>query len=193
MNTNPLKAGAGVIPFAVVNGDTLFLFQSVFSGRKAGHLIDFGGGIGEGESARDCAMREFIEETETMFFASDLAQARRTAASVAAQLPIIASLFDATLSVHPDWWCRRSTVDPQKPKEWTTFFIEVPYRDPTPMNAAWRLDRHGRFKKRRELRWVPADELLAMYRDNPLRLWKRVRQLDGAPALIARIQQHNRR
>ena len=35
--------GAGVIPFAVAEGKVSFLFQTTFSGRKVGHLIDFGG------------------------------------------------------------------------------------------------------------------------------------------------------
>lgn len=193
MTAKVLKPGAGVIPFAVVGRETFFLFQSVFSGRKAGHLVDFGGGIDDGESARECAMREFVEETETLFFASDLAQARRTEASIAAQLPILASLFDTTLSAHPDWWCRRATVDPLKPKDWTTFFVEVPYRDLVPMNAAWRLDRSGRFKKRRELRWVAADELLEIYAADPSRLWNRVRQLVGAAERVRTIKYANRR
>ncbi|MEJ1297822.1 MAG: hypothetical protein RPU64_04340, partial [Candidatus Sedimenticola sp. (ex Thyasira tokunagai)] len=33
--------GAGVIPFAVNDGEVYFLFQTTFSGRKVGHLIDF--------------------------------------------------------------------------------------------------------------------------------------------------------
>ena len=192
MHDRVVKPGAGVIPFAVVGGETFFLFQSVFSGRKAGHLIDFGGGIGDGESARECAMREFVEETETLYFASDLASARRTEASIRRQLPVLESLFDATLSAQPDWCCRRLSVDPRKPKDWTTFFVGVPYRDPTPMNLAWQNDRSGRFKKRRELNWVAADDLLSLYALDPQRLWKRVRQLDGAPGLIRRIRQTTR-
>lgn len=184
--------GAGVIPVAVVEHETLFLFQTVFTGRKAGHLIDFGGGLGEGESPRDCAMREFVEETETMYFASDPAQARRTEEAVMQQLPIVGSLFDATLSAHPDWWCRRASANPRKPKDWKTFFVEMPYRDPTAMNLAWRIDRVGRYKKRRELIWVPADELISLYATDPTRLWKRVRQLERAPELIRRIQQAHR-
>lgn len=184
-----LNKGAGVIPFAVVEGDTLFLFQRVFSGRKTGCLIDFGGGMGDGESARDCAMREFIEETETMYLSDDPSQARRTEASVRRQMPLLASLFEATLSEHPDWWCRRAVRNPLKPKDWKTYFIEMPFRDPGEMNRAWENDRVGRYKKRRELIWIPAGELISTYATNPERLWKRVRQLEGAPQLIRRIQQ----
>ena len=180
--------GAGVIPFSLVENDILFLFQRVFSGRKAGHLIDFGGGLSGNESPRDCAIREFIEETETMYFARDVAQARRSEASVTGQIPIVESLFDETLSEHPDWWCPRASENPLKPKDWKTFFVEVPYRDPAVMNRAWKNDRVGRFKKRRELVWVPAGELITIYASDPERLWKRVRQLEGAPDLIRRIQ-----
>ena len=185
--------GAGVIPFAVNEHETLFLFQTVFSGRKTGHLIDFGGGVNDGESPRMCAIRELIEETETMYFAADPEQARRTEESISQQIPVVAELFDATLSAHPDWWCRRAPGNPLKPKDWKTFFIEVPYRDPTAMNLAWQNDRTGRFKKRRELIWIPAGELISIYASNPDRLWKRVRQLEGAPDLIRRIEQTNRR
>ena len=184
-----MKAGAGVSPFAVHGQHVRFLFQKVFSGRKAGHLIDFGGGIGDGESARQCAMREFVEETETMYLSADPVRARRTPQSVEAQLPRIAALFDATLSAHPDWWCRRAPGKPHRPKDWKTFFVEMPYRDPAWMNRAWRDDRTGRYKKRRELIWIPASELMAIYASDTARLWKRVRQLEHAPTLIRRIQQ----
>jgi len=183
-----VELGAGVIPFAVLEREVRFLFQTVFSGRKAGHLIDFGGGTADGESQCHCAIREFIEETETMYFANDPAQARRTEESVNRQIPVVASLFDATLSDHPDWWRRRAPGSLLKPKDWKTFFIEVPYRDPVMMNLAWQDDRTGRFRKRRELIWIPAGELLSIYASNPERLWKRVRQLEGAPGLVRRIQ-----
>lgn len=183
--------GAGVIPFAVVEQQTLFLFQTVFSGRKAGHLIDFGGGLDDGETPRDCAIREFVEETETMYFADDLAQAKRSDVSIARQIPLVQARFDATLADHPDWWCRRSIGDPNRPKDWKTFFVELPYRDVRPMNRAWREDLVGRFKKRRELVWVTADELIAIYESSPERLWKRVRQLEGAPALIQQIKRQS--
>ena len=58
--------GAGVIPFSVSDSKVYFLFQTTFTGRKTGYLIDFGGGLGEGEDYREAAIREFIEETETM-------------------------------------------------------------------------------------------------------------------------------
>ena len=64
--------GAGVIPFCVKDGQVLFLFQKTFSGRKAGHLVDFGGGGERGESHRQTAIREFIEETETMYFSGNI-------------------------------------------------------------------------------------------------------------------------
>ena len=40
-----------------------------------------------------------------------------------------------------------------------------------------------------ELVWVAADELLAIYATAPDRLWKRVRQLENAAALIGVICQ----
>ena len=181
--------GAGVIPFAVAEGKVSFLFQTTFSGRKLGHLIDFGGGLGEGEDYRDTAIREFVEETETMYFAADVRQATRTSESVKHQIPIVANLFDETLSVHPDWWCRRASGNPLNPKRWRTFFIEFPYRDVGELNREWAADDNGRFRKRRELFWVAGSELLAIYDNAPEKLWKRVRQLENARETIHSILQ----
>jgi hypothetical protein len=181
--------GAGVIPFAVLDGEVSFLFQTTFSGRKVGHLIDFGGGLGEGEDYRDTAIREFVEETETMYFAADIQSATRTAESVKLQIPVVENLFAETLSVHPDWWCRRAPGDPLNPKLWRTFFIEFPYRDIRVLNREWAADASGRFRKRRELFWVAGSELLAIYDHAPDKLWKRVRQLENAPETIYSILQ----
>ncbi|MES9972208.1 MAG: hypothetical protein ABW092_19415 [Candidatus Thiodiazotropha sp.] len=174
--------GAGVIPFCVREGRVLFLFQSTFSGRKAGYLIDFGGGFGIGEGYRATAVREFVEETETMYFAEDLKRAHRGTDQINQQIPIVDTLFDNTLSIYPDWWCRRL-----HPKSWRTYFIEFPYRDVDLLNREWQEDMVGRFKKRRELNWITAEELLAIYAQTPDRLWKRVRQLEQAPSLIKKI------
>lgn len=182
--------GAGVIPFTVNDGKVYFLFQTTFSGRKAGHLIDFGGGLGTGEDYRKTAIREFIEETETMYFSANLRQASRTAARVRDQTPIVAALFDKTLEAHPEWSCRRAPGNPERAKLWQTFFIEFPYRDVERLNREWEADKVGRFKKRRELFWVAAGELLNIYENAPEKLWKRVRQLENAAETIRNIQQH---
>jgi len=181
--------GAGVIPFAVTEGEVSFLFQTTFSGRKAGHLIDFGGGLGEGEDYRDTAIREFVEETETMYFAADVQRASRTVENVKRQIPIVEHLFDKTLTVHPGWWCRRAPGNPLSPKRWKTFFIEFPYRDVAELNREWAADDSGRFSKRRELFWVAGRELLAIYNNAPEKLWKRVRQLENARETVVSILQ----
>ena len=182
--------GAGVIPFAVSDGKVCFLFQTTFSGRKTGYLIDFGGGLGAGEGYREAAIREFIEETETMYFSTDVQQASRTVARVRKQTPVVAALFAATLAAHPDWCCKRRPGNPLHPKCWQTFFIEFPYRDVGVLNREWEADRVGRFKKRRELVWVMAGELLAIYENAPDRLWKRVRQLERATETVRSILQN---
>ncbi len=181
--------GAGVIPFATNNRKVHFLFQKTFSGRKAGYLVDFGGGLGESEDYRETAIREFIEETETMYFADDLRLASRGADGVRNQIPVVEALFDATLGAHPDWWCRRAPGNPLHPKQWKTFFIEFPYRDVETLNREWENDTVGRFKKRREIVWIAAGELLAIYATTPDKLWKRVRQLENATGTIRSIQQ----
>ncbi|MDX2457130.1 MAG: hypothetical protein QNL87_06450 [Gammaproteobacteria bacterium] len=183
------KMGAGVIPFAVSEDKVRFLFQMTFSGRKTGYLIDFGGGLGAGEGYREAAIREFIEETETMYFSADVQQARRTVESVRNQIPVVAALFDETLAAHPGWWCRRCPGSALNPKRWQTFFIEFPYRDVEILNREWEADRVGRFKKRRELVWVKAGELLAIYENAPDKLWKRVRQLEDATETVHSILQ----
>ena len=78
--------GAGVIPLAVKDGEVLFLFQKTFTGRKVGYLIDFGGGLGDGEDYRAAAVREFVEETETMYLTDDLGSARRSEDRVREQI-----------------------------------------------------------------------------------------------------------
>ena len=185
--------GAGVIPFAANDGEVYFLLQKTFTGRKVGYLIDFGGGLGAGEDYRGTAIREFIEETETMYFADDVQQASRTVERVKNQTPIVETLFTETLSVHPDWWCRRAPGNPLHPKLWQTFFIEFPYRDIEVLNREWEGDKVGRFKKRREIVWVAADELLALYEHAPDKLWKRVRQLENATETIQSILQSKER
>lgn len=180
--------GAGVIPFAVRNGEVRFLFQKTFTGRKVGYLIDFGGGLGDGEDYRAAAVREFVEETETMYLAGDLQSACRSADRVREQVALVEDIFERTLSAHPHWWRRREPGNMEKPRDWRTYFIEFPYRDLPALNDAWKSDTSGRFKKRRELVWVPADRLLDIYARSPNDLWKRVRQLENSPALIREIQ-----
>ena len=181
--------GAGVIPFAASDGEIRFLFQKTFSGRKTGYLIDFGGGLGAGEDYRETAIREFIEETETMYFSEDVREASRTVERIRNQIPVVAALFDETLAIHPDWCCRRAPGNPIQPKRWKTYFIEFPYRDIGELNREWETDRAGRFKKRRELVWVAAHELLSIYENTPEKLWKRVRQLENATETVHAILQ----
>ena len=180
--------GAGVIPFAVSDNQVYFLFQFTFSGRKTGYLIDFGGGVGPGEDYRKAAAREFVEETETLYFSDDVSRAYRAEELVAGQIPIVEELFERSLRANPDWWCRRAPGDPPRSKQWRTFFIEFPYRDVAILNREWEADRSDRFKKRRELVWVSADELLAIYKHDPNRLWKRVRQLENAAGIVDAIR-----
>jgi 8-oxo-dGTP pyrophosphatase MutT (NUDIX family) len=180
--------GAGVIPLAVKDKEVLFLFQKTFTGRKVGYLIDFGGGLGDGEDYRTTAVREFVEETETMYLADDLGGARRSDDRVKKQIARVEEIFDRTLSAHPHWWCRRDPGNPEKPRDWRTYFIEFPFRDISALNSEWTSDSSGRFKKRRELVWIPADKLLDIYARSPGDLWKRVRQLENAETLICEIQ-----
>ena len=179
--------GAGVIPFTVTDCKVYFLFQSTFAGRKAGYLVDFGGGPGTGEGYRETAIREFVEETETMYFSDDVRQASRSVERVKKQIPIVKALFDKTLAVHPDWWCKRAPGNPLYPKRWKTFFIEFPYREIKELNQEWEADKVGRFKKRRELVWVAAGELLSIYENSPDKLWKRVRQLENVTETVRSI------
>ena len=179
--------GAGVIPFCAQDGQALFLFHKTFSGRRAGHLVDFGGGGEQRENHRQTAIREFIEETETMFFSGNIHTAELTQEQLRAQTPLLESLFDRTLRSHPDWWCRRGKTRNGKTRDWKTFFIEFEYRDVTAMNREWALDKGKRFTKRRELVWLPAGTLSDIFEHSPERLWKRVRQLVNAKEMIQTI------
>jgi len=182
------RVGAGVLPFALHRGQVRFLFHKTFSGRRSGLLVDFGGGAQSGESAFHAAAREFVEETEGLFLAPDISLAARSGSEYRRQLQEMQGLLARTREQHPDWWCRRR-VPPGKPaKDWRTFFIEVGYREVAGMNAAWVADDGRRFKKRRELLWVPAGRLLEIFARQPEQLWKRVRELEAAPDVIAAIR-----
>jgi hypothetical protein len=179
--------GAGIIPFCVNEGNVHFLFHKTFSGRRAGYLVDFGGGRHDGETYRQTAVREFVEETDTMFLASDLSRAHRTPARITAQIQIMDTLLGQTLDAHPDWWCQRASGSKTQPKDWRSFFVEVEHRDIDAINAQWAGDDGSRFKKPRALLWVPGAELKAIIDTAPERLWKRVRQLIGIRETVEAI------
>lgn len=186
--------GAGVIPFSVHNQQVLFLFQKVFSGRKTGYLIDFGGGVNKWETYQQAAAREFVEETETMFLAENIEEIKKAEKSpirVSHQLEIVTQLFDRTLQLHPQWWCWREPGNKVPQKDWKTFFIEFEYQDLTIINQEWKVegDLKARFSKRRELHWIDADSLLFIYEHQPEKLWKRVRQLVNVRQIIQAIKQ----
>jgi len=182
-----IKTGAGVIPYAWVDGTSCFLFHKTFSGRRAGLLVDFGGGSQAGETQYQTAAREFIEETEAMFFADACDGDSDRRMQMEAQYQLMLQLIENTQSQHPQWWCRRGRVADARPKNWKTYFVEVDYRVPDDMNAAWAEDQDGRFKKRRELLWLTAEQLLDVFDNRPETLWKRVRELEGAGDVVQEI------
>ena len=181
--------GASIIPFCVYQGKVHFLFHKTFSGRRAGCLVDFGGGGETGESWQETAIREFIEETETMFFTDDVTNAELNEKSIQNQFPVLESLFEKSIERYPDWWCTRGSNKNGKDKDWRTFFIEFDFKDPLPMNREWESDNGQRFKKRRELIWVTDDALLDIYRNKPERLWKRLRYYRGVEEVVLSISQ----
>lgn len=184
----PGKSGAGLLPFALHEGRVRFLFHKTFSGRRAGMLVDFGGGAQAGETALQTAAREFVEETEAMFLAPALGQAALAGNEYRRQIQAMQALLARTRQEHADWWSPRCAPPGKPARDWRTFFVEVGYRDVAGMNAAWAADDGRRFKKRRELLWVSADRLLDIFATQPERLWTRVRELEAAPAVIATIR-----
>jgi hypothetical protein len=182
-----IKKGAGVIPFAWLDGNACFLFHKTFTGRRAGLLVDFGGGSQSAENQYQTAAREFIEETEAMFFADSCNADSDTRMQTESQYRLVLKMIEHTQSQHPEWWCRRGRVNDAKPRDWKTFFVEVDYRDIDDMNTAWAEDKHQRFRKRRELLWLSADQLLDAFDNRPETLWTRVRQLEGASDVVRAI------
>lgn len=180
-----IKTGAGVIPFSIKHGLTCFLFHKTFSGRREGLLVDFGGGGNTGESHAQTASREFIEETEAMFFANNChADSRPVFLS---QYQMMLKLIEETQHDHPNWFCRRNKKIGDRPRDWKTFFVEVDYRDLADMNMAWAEDASGRFKKRRELLWLSAVQLLDIIDNKPEALWKRIREYEGIRDVVLAI------
>ena len=177
-----LKAGAGVIPFAISDGQVCFLFHKTFSGRRAGLLVDFGGGSRSDELHLQTAAREFVEETDAMFFAANCREDSTDQAD--SQYELMLRLIGHTQKQHPDWWCGRAG------RNWKTFFVEVEYRELADMNRAWEEDRSGRFKKRREILWIASGRLLEMLDNRPEALWKRLRHYQGLREGILAIVRH---
>lgn len=182
--------GAGVLPFSIKQGEVLFLFHTTFSGRRAGSLIDFGGKGNDGESHRDTAIREFMEETEMMYLSDNFKCPVKDQQGILAQTRLLQDLFDRTLQDHPDWYCQRSATPGKATGSWTTFFIEFGYKEVNGMNREWKRDGGRRFVKRRKLIWITADELQNILVSSPERLWKRVQKLDGMENMIQKIVQH---
>jgi hypothetical protein len=182
-----IKTGAGVIPFAWVDGTPSFLFHKTFTGRRAGLLVDFGGGSQSGETQYQTAAREFVEETDAMFFADSCNDDSDTRMQMKSQYQLMLQLIENTQSKHPQWCCRRVCVTDDKPRDWKTYFVKLDYRAPDDMNTAWAEDKNGRFKKQRELHWLTAEQLLDVFDNRPEALWKRVRELEGARAIVRAI------
>ena len=180
-----IKTGAGVIPFAIKQGSACFLFHKTFSGSRAGLLVDFGGGSRTGESQTQTAAREFVEETDAMFFAGNCYA--DLSAEVQSQYYLMLQLIEQTQLHHPHWFCRRSNRSGDRPRNWKTYFVEVEYRDPADMNTAWAEDSSGRFKKRRELLWLTADQLLDIIDNRPEALWTRIREYEGMRDVVLAI------
>eukprot|EP01118_Nematostelium_gracile_P001063 TRINITY_DN1105_c0_g1_i1.p1 TRINITY_DN1105_c0_g1~~TRINITY_DN1105_c0_g1_i1.p1 ORF type:complete len:183 (-),score=57.40 TRINITY_DN1105_c0_g1_i1:88-636(-) len=64
---------AGILPFAIHDGEMYFLFHRTFVGKKMGTLIDMGGGISkeDNKDIKRTAAREFSEETAGLYFSED--------------------------------------------------------------------------------------------------------------------------
>ena len=180
-----IKTGAGVIPFANRQGLTCFLFHKTFSGRRAGLLVDFGGGSNAGETHAQTAAREFIEETDAMFFADNCNA--ESGSMFQSQYIRLLQLIEHTQHQYPHWFCSRRNKSGATPRNWKTFFVEVEYRDPADMNRAWVEDSSGRFKKRRELCWLSAEQLLDIIDNRPEMLWKRLRDYEGLREVVLAI------
>ncbi len=182
-----IKTGAGVIPFSWVDDTACFLFHKTFTGRRTGLLVDFGGGSQPGETQYQTAAREFIEETEAMFFADNCNEDSDRRMQMETQYQLMLKMIEKTQSLHPQWWCKRVSVTDDKPRDWKTYFVEVDYRAIDGMNTVWAEDKNGRFKKRRELLWLTAEQLLDIFYNRPEALWKRVRELEGASDVVRAI------
>ncbi|MCU7833822.1 MAG: hypothetical protein KZQ83_01115 [gamma proteobacterium symbiont of Taylorina sp.] len=95
------KKGAGIIPYTHHNNTLYFLFHKTFKGRRAGLLVDFGGASNDDENYHQTAIREFIEETEGMFFSDDINNLNQ---NINVQFTVLENLLHKTQKQHPEWY-----------------------------------------------------------------------------------------
>ncbi|MCB1760925.1 MAG: hypothetical protein KDI68_14235 [Gammaproteobacteria bacterium] len=180
--------GAAIIPFASDRGRLRFLLHTTFTGRRKGLLVDFGGGGRTGESAAATAAREFVEETEGMYFGDTRGYLQMRSGEIARQQSLIQRRIEATLAQHPGWQCQRQASGGKITRTWQTFFVEIDYRPVTELNRLWAEDDEQRYRKQRELIWMPASRLLECYRAHPERLWNRLREYQGVEEIVEQIE-----
>jgi 8-oxo-dGTP pyrophosphatase MutT (NUDIX family) len=185
-----IRQGAGIIPFTRDGGRLRFLLHTTFKGRRKGLLVDFGGGSHADESAAATAAREFIEETEGMYFGDKRGYRQMKRGEFARQQRLMLDRIGSSLEQHPGWRCERLTRPGKEPRIWQTFFVEIDYRPVEDINRAWADDERQRFRKRRELIWLPAPQLLDCYRAHPERLWTRLREYQGVEEIVADIERN---
>ena len=123
-----------------------------------------------------------------MFFSDSCNDDSVTRMQMKSQYQLMLQLIENTQRKHPQWWCKRGSVNTEKPRDWKTYFVEVDYRAPDDMNTAWAADKYDRFKKKRELFWLTAAQLLDVFDNRPEALWKRVRELEGASDIVRSIE-----
>lgn len=214
--------GAGVVPFAVVErepGDgsagvcpqqeVVVLFHTKEVGKKVGYLVDFGGGVGEGEgddSAVAVAAREMSEETAGVFDLSPDELARQPIASNrAVQASPLTTLATGRLLArllkglghYDDEVAARVEEggDGDGGKVWhgstgeggyEVFFVRMPYVSAEELNQLFAVsDRRCRFQ------WVPLNELVEGR--PPLPLHPRLVAIHGLPAIWTAIAAHHQR
>eukprot|EP01124_Arcella_intermedia_P020431 TRINITY_DN27905_c0_g1_i1.p1 TRINITY_DN27905_c0_g1~~TRINITY_DN27905_c0_g1_i1.p1 ORF type:complete len:207 (+),score=28.51 TRINITY_DN27905_c0_g1_i1:50-670(+) len=148
------QQGAGVVPFAVHNGEVLFLLHKTFQGAKKGTLIDWGGSTESRETPLQTAAREFVEETECMYFASDIPShlSRKSEPERTKQIALVEELLGkGTVGYCNSHFGLLS---------YRAFFAQFPYRDLSTINKRFQKAKEYGLEKTRQLEWVTTEQLL---------------------------------
>jgi len=188
-------SGAGVLPFYIdqEKKEIFFLFHRIFRGKKKGFVVDWGGSTEPKELPQVTACREFIEETEGMFFAQDVNDSDKSPRTITLQTQQGLNLLHRTQR-----YCQAEHFlsSPKSLLTYHLFLIETGNRPRLAQQMNERYSREEKaFSKRREVFWLSGAQVIDLLRDErtlPIEdhspLFVRVKKVSSLIQTIQNIQ-----